>query len=497
MVPRGKLVLAGALVLGALAWFAGRIAHRASSEQPRRVTVGSSGVPHSSDPIDQDVRANSQAFLSVYATLVSKSVKGRYLGVAASGWTSNEDHTVWTFRMRDSLRFETGAPVTAEAVVASWGRLARRLVRRGSRTGFFERLDGFAAFDGVGPLPGVAYDAHSLTLRFREPFPGLLDTIGFPLYSVVDPACYGADGEWTCPHRAVSSGPYRVVSWGPDSMTLRLREDFPEELRHKRAPLEVVIRERRDGETADLLLGASLEPLAAEGMRYWGGTSSAISYLTCMSWSRPESVCGSRDARRALRDALYREMLRRGLHPALSFFPPSVPGVKEAPLAAQGTDAGVEALEGRRISFRPSWSYLSPAEDALEAVAVRHSLRFEAARTPLPVYLRELQPGLPAYTSDIAMGSTILAIDDPDFSVRFMFRSKEGIRLPDPTGRIARELDAERVDLPKVDALLWDDAVVWPYLHYSFGAWARPDLDLSAVNLDDVSLALHWVGVGD
>lgn len=479
--------------LTALAWGVGRVVNRPAAPPLR---FAGAAVPYSSDPVEQDVRANSQAFTSVHATLVSKSAKGRYLGVLARDWESSPDFRRWTFRFREDAAFETGEPVTPRHLADSWRRLALILERKGSRTGFLERLAGFAGRPRTEPLPGVAFDDRTLTLTFREPFPELLDNIAFQMYAVAHPSCYDAAGRWLCLRRTVSSGPYRIVSWDAAAMTLELRPGFPPELRHPRAARRVTIHGDPAGAPSDLTLGASLEDRTAAGLRFWGGTHSAISYLSCQSWSLKGSVCHEPGLRAALRDAVATELARAGTRPTLSFFPLSVPGIREAPPPGRERADVLARARGRRLAYRPSWEYLSAAQDAVRAVALRHGLDYSAEATPLEDFLKERAPGLPRYRSDIAVASTVLAIDDPAFSVRFMFRAKEGIRLPDPTGRIARELDRPKVDMQRVNELLWDDAIVWPFVHYSFGVWARPDLDLSEVNLNDASLALHWVGDG-
>lgn len=490
-LPRRALLLFAAVV--AASWGARRALTR---PPPPPLRFAGAAVPYSSDPVEQDVRANSQAFTSIHAPLVSKSAKGRYLGVLARDWESSPDFRRWTFRFRGDVSFETGEPVTPRHLAESWRRLALVLERKGSRTGFLERLEGFAGRPRTAPLPGVAFDDTTLTLTFREPFPELLDNLAFQMYAAAHPSCYDPDGRWLCLRRAVSSGPYRVVSWDAAEMTLELRPGFPADLRHPRAASRVTLHADVAGGASDLTLGSSLEDRSASGLRFWGGTHSAISYLSCQSWSLPGSVCHDPRLRAALRDAVALELSRAGTRPTLSFFPLSVPGVKEAPMPGAERADILSAARGRRLAYRPSWDYLSAAQEAVRAVAARHGMAYSAEATPLEDFLKERAPGLPRYRSDVAVASTVLAIDDPAFSVRFMFRAKEGIRLPDPTGRIARELDRPKVDMQRVNELLWDDAIVWPFVHYSFGVWARPSLDLSEVNLNDASLALQWVGDG-
>ncbi|MGH2616866.1 MAG: ABC transporter substrate-binding protein, partial [Thermomicrobiales bacterium] len=48
-----------------------------------------------------------------------------YVPVLAESWAPNADQSVWTFRLRDGVRFHDGTPLDAEAARASFARLLR------------------------------------------------------------------------------------------------------------------------------------------------------------------------------------------------------------------------------------------------------------------------------------------------------------------------------------------------------------------------------------
>ena len=59
---------------------------------------------------------------AVYETLVRYGPDGRYQPDLAAAWSVEEDAATWTFEIRAGVRFHNGAPLTAQAVVASLDR---------------------------------------------------------------------------------------------------------------------------------------------------------------------------------------------------------------------------------------------------------------------------------------------------------------------------------------------------------------------------------------
>lgn len=105
-----------------------------------------------------------------------------------------------------------------------------------------------------------------------------------------------------------------------------------------------------------------------------------------------------------------------------------------------------------------------------------------------------LDPHLQNRKAEILFAATEVTPDQSESSVRFMFLSKEGIRLPDPTGRIREQLSKERLDFGRIEDLLYEDALVWPYRHFAWGTWARQDVDMSQINVALPNPRLQWVG---
>lgn len=445
-------------------------------------------TPSSADPLDADQIHHSIAFGPLHSTLVDRGRKGELLGGLAESWRSSADFTEWSFVFRAGTTYETGEAVRPEHLAASWGRLRAKMAARGSKHPLFDRLR---------PERPMTVDGRTLTLRFKEPFPKLLNHVSDEILGLVHPSCLAAgSGGWACGRKPVSSGPYRLTAWDESGVTLRLRDDFPAERRHPRAFGEVrIVSDPNLRASADVVYSLSRED-HPPGAKFVGGMDSAIAYARCQSWSKKGSPCADRAARSALRDRFYAELSASGFAVPRTFFPPSIPGI--SPLAAPaGPGASVRVGE---VAFDPVGgraAFLAPADDALERAV--SSLGGRAVRRPVPTGRRfaELAPGLARYENDLAFFMVEITLEDPKASVRFMFESAEGVRLPDPTGRILAELRLPKPDLQTVNARLWDDAIIWPVAHAGFGVWVGARTDASLTNDARVATPLAWLGRAD
>src|SRR5438067_10735677 len=81
-------------------------------------------------------------------------------------WKVSDDKLTYTFTLRDGLKWHDGAPVTAEDCVAS-------LQRWGKRDGMGQKLMNFTASI-------EATDAKTITLKLKEPYGLVLESIGKP-----------------------------------------------------------------------------------------------------------------------------------------------------------------------------------------------------------------------------------------------------------------------------------------------------------------------------
>jgi peptide/nickel transport system substrate-binding protein len=101
----------------------------------------------------------------VYDTLLSEDANFKIQPQMAD-WKVSDDKLTYTFTLRDGLKWHDGAPVTAEDCVAS-------LKRWGRNDGMGQKLMDFTASI-------EATDARTITLKLKEPYGLVLESIGKP-----------------------------------------------------------------------------------------------------------------------------------------------------------------------------------------------------------------------------------------------------------------------------------------------------------------------------
>ncbi|NVN85071.1 MAG: ABC transporter substrate-binding protein [Rhodopseudomonas sp.] len=115
-------------------------------------------------------------------------------------WKVSDDKLTYTFTLRDGLKWHDGAPVTAEDCVAS-------LQRWGKKDGMGQKLMDFTA-------SLEATDAKTITLKLKEPYGLVLESIGKP--SSLVPFMMPKRIAETPPDKAIpeqiGSGPFKFVA---------------------------------------------------------------------------------------------------------------------------------------------------------------------------------------------------------------------------------------------------------------------------------------------
>ena len=101
----------------------------------------------------------------VYDTLLAEDANFKIQPQMAE-WKVSDDKLTYTFTLRDGLKWHDGAPVTAEDCVAS-------LKRWGKNDGMGQKLMDFTASI-------EATDARTITLKLKEPYGLVLESIGKP-----------------------------------------------------------------------------------------------------------------------------------------------------------------------------------------------------------------------------------------------------------------------------------------------------------------------------
>ncbi|OQW49010.1 MAG: hypothetical protein A4S09_12920 [Proteobacteria bacterium SG_bin7] len=453
-------------------------------------------APSSSDPLEYDIAVHQEIFRSTFSSLISNYKRGEYTGILASSWHSKNNDKVWVFKIRKGLKFENGDPIHPENIVNSLMRAAFCIKKRNSHENLLVHLKNFnEVLSPVSKISGLQFDDDSVKFEFDRPIPQMLELISFGIYSLAHHSDYDlTTGEWKNKKEFISSGPYKVVDWQNESIKLLLRKDFLADLGHRNKFEEINITWNKSINDFDLMSGPEMEGPNNPELEFSGGAKSGIFYIHCLSWNNPKSFFYKVENRKYLRDLFFAKLSKR-FTVTSSFFPLAISGVSapqakfDYPVTPLSQNAKVSVNYPRRGSiefkkiFSEIWREISGEILSVSEVKVDPPKLFELK-----------DPSLANYEAELSLFFTGISINDPKDDIKFMFLSKEGIKLPDSTGEIHRTLKESDFEYQTINKLIWDQAIIWPLFHFSDGLWAKKNVDLSVLNNIIPPVDFFWVG---
>jgi oligopeptide transport system substrate-binding protein len=188
---------------------------------------------HSSvDPqIVEDV-SGADIVRDLFEGLMNQDADGNLIPGAASGFSTNDDKTVYTFTLRKDAKWSDGQRVTAGDFVYSWRRLADP--KTGSPYSWFAEI---MSIEGVGDVMSgdadpstlgvTAIDNHTLEVRLTASLPyfAAMTTHGSTFPSP-EWAIDEHGNEWTKPGNIVSNGAYVLTEHIPNERSVRERNSL-------------------------------------------------------------------------------------------------------------------------------------------------------------------------------------------------------------------------------------------------------------------------------
>jgi peptide/nickel transport system substrate-binding protein len=207
MITRRSILAAGAAGLAAGGLAAPAVAQGAARNVLRF-------IPHSNlatiDPVGTTGYIVRNHGYMVYDTLFATDAEFRIRPQMVESWEGSGTDLVWTFRLREGLKFHDNEPVRARDVVPS-------LRRWGARDSFGQTL-----MAAVAEMTAV--DDRTFRIRLSRPFPLLLDAIGKLSSQVpfIMPERFATLDPNTPVPEAIGSGPFRFLrdQWVPGSQAV-------------------------------------------------------------------------------------------------------------------------------------------------------------------------------------------------------------------------------------------------------------------------------------
>lgn len=212
----GVLVLACACLLIFTA-ILNRTTSAAAQTSNRRIVYGLTLLPSGFDP---HINASSELGIplrSVYDTLVYRdpATKAIVPGLAEAVEIS-ADGLLYTFKLRQGVKFHDGTPFDALAVAANLDRITSPETR--SQKALFL----------LGPFEQyIVVDALTIQIKLKSPYAPLMDSLAQVYLGIASPTALKTYDRDTYQLHQVGTGPYRMVEYIPgDRMVLRRNPDY-------------------------------------------------------------------------------------------------------------------------------------------------------------------------------------------------------------------------------------------------------------------------------
>lgn len=201
----------------------------AEGVRTRTLLVGNAAEPADLDPHLASVLNDQIVVNTLFEGLTILDERStRALPGAAESWAASADGLVWTFKLRDGLRWSNGDPLTADDFVQSWRRILNPAFAAENAWYLFA-LKNAEAYNAkkITDATAVGFratDARTLVLTLERPTPYLPALVSMPAWFPVNPRALAAfDGmakrstAWTRPGALVSNGAFTLAEWQPNA----------------------------------------------------------------------------------------------------------------------------------------------------------------------------------------------------------------------------------------------------------------------------------------
>lgn len=138
----------------------------------------------------------------------------KFVPLLATSWNISDDGTMYTFKLREGVKFHDGTPFNAKAVKISIDRV-RTKKNKLRRYGFFKMIK-----------ETEVIDEYTVALILSYPFGGMLNNLAGPGGPIHSPAALAKYGKKVSRH-PVGTGPFKFVEWVTgDHLTLIKNENY-------------------------------------------------------------------------------------------------------------------------------------------------------------------------------------------------------------------------------------------------------------------------------
>jgi ABC-type transport system substrate-binding protein len=447
----------------------------------------------------------------------------------ASNWRVSPDGLVYTFTIRQNVRFHNGRAVTADDFVYSFTRILDPN-ERASALSFFERIKGADDYrSGKNKkVEGLkATDSHTLEITLEEPFAPFLSVLAMKSSKVVPREEIERWGK-EFGHHPVGTGPFRLESWEGDQIVLSANPDYYKSFPYlDRVVYTIYAGAQRkrilEDFSADLLdeaavFGADQEKMAHTGVYQFVRKPTLSLQFYGMNCAR--APLNDKRVRQALswaidKEKIIHEVFRDQFIPANTILPPGMTGYTPDNAAYNYNPEKAKALLAE-AGYGPSQKRLT-----LTLISASKSEVAQKELAMVTAYLAEVGVELKVQyetdwpTFEAALSSDRLQmyryawfadIPDPDNFLNILCGSRSRYNFmrysnPEVDRRLSKALlETEMLNRVRLyreaESMILEDAPLIPFMYWVFEYVFQPyvkGLEISALGAPYIPLKKIWL----
>jgi glutathione transport system substrate-binding protein len=167
----------------------------------RDVVLAIYSQPDSLDPYDTNSTITTAVTKSFYQGLFEFDKDLNIQNVLAESHTVSKDGLVYTFKLRQGVKFHDGADFNAEAVKVN----LERVMNPDNKLARFNQFNRIDKVEAIAPL--------SVRITLKEPFAPFINSLAHPSAAMISPTALKKYGSKDIALNPVGTGPFTFVEW--------------------------------------------------------------------------------------------------------------------------------------------------------------------------------------------------------------------------------------------------------------------------------------------